>query len=100
MQLTENIGETSLFIKDVFMIVGFLTGLIGIYIKHQIDFAKFKTEINLRVTMHTEKLKTLESIISKQTTIQQELLLDSRESKTMLNNVVHILNELKSKINK
>lgn len=96
--IMESVNTNILNVKDILMVVSFVGGLLAIYIKHQIDFAKFKAEINIKVNMHEEKLKKIETIVEKQTEIQQELLLDTRESKTMLSNVIRLIDDLRIKV--
>jgi hypothetical protein len=87
-------------IKDIFMVVGFFGGLIGIYIKHQIDFTQFKTETNLRLKIQDNKISLIDSVIEEQKLIQQEILLDNRETKTILQNIVKLLDSLEHKLDK
>jgi beta-phosphoglucomutase-like phosphatase (HAD superfamily) len=89
--------ESILTIKDIFMVVSFVGGLIGIYIKHQIDFTRFKTDTDRRMQQYEKELNKLQNNLDKQTAIQQELLLESKEQKVVLQQVVSLLNELRVK---
>lgn len=79
------------------MVVSFVGGLIGIYIKHQIDFTRFKTDTDRRMQQYEKELNKLQDNLDRQTAIQQELLLESKEQKVVLQQVVGLLNELRVK---
>lgn len=85
-------------VKDIFIIVGFVGGLIGIYIKNQIDLTKFKTETNLKMKMYDKEINTIKLSLEDQKIVQHEILLDMRETKTIVSSMVKLLDKINDKL--
>jgi len=100
MHLLEIFHTASFTLKDLLIILTFFGSLITVYINNRKTFIQFKTEIEVKQKLLEDRIALMEKQVDKQKEVEQELLLDGRETRTILMSIAKSIDELKERITK